>query len=95
MSWVMNPTRSKHGLDSFYEDFGIPKLKIDDWENLSFQDYVDRCTNDVMITDALWNNLLPRFLKLYGCKKMLDKFFRYLEFKMDCANEAEKQRLES
>jgi DNA polymerase I-like protein with 3'-5' exonuclease and polymerase domains len=91
MSWVMNPTRSKHGLDSFYQDFGIPKLKIDDWENLSFQDYVDRCTNDVMITDALWNNLLPRFLKVYGCKKMLDKFFRYLEFKMDCAKEAERQ----
>ena len=91
MSWVMNPNRSKHGLDSFYNDFGIPKLKIDDWENLSFQDYVDRCTNDVMITDALWNNLLPRFMKLYGCKKMLDKFFRYLEFKMDCAKEAESQ----
>ena len=39
----------------------------------------------------MWDNLLPRFMKLYGCKKMLDKFFRYLEFKMDCANEAEKQ----
>ena len=89
MSWVMNPTRSKHGLDSFYQDFGIPKLKIDDWENLSYQDYVDRCTNDVMITDALWHNLLGRFMKVYGCKKMLDKFFRYLEFKMDCAREAE------
>ena len=37
MSWVMNPTRSKHGLDSFYQDFGIPKLKIDDWENYPFK----------------------------------------------------------
>ena len=91
MSWVLNPTRPKHGLDSFFADFGIPKLKIDDWENLSLQEYVDRCTNDVMITDALWTNLLKRFLHLYKDRYELDKFFRYLEFKMDCAKEAEQQ----
>ena len=91
MSWVLNPTRPKHGLDSFYPDFGIPKLKIDDWENLSYEEYVDRCINDVMITDALWTNLLKRFMFLYKDKKELDKFFRYLEFKMQCAAEAEKQ----
>ena len=91
MSWVMNPTRSKHGLDSFFPDFGIEKVKIDDWTNLSLEEYKNRCVEDVKITKALWDNLLPRFLKLYDCKKMLDKFFRYLEFKMDCANEAEKQ----
>ena len=91
MSWVMNPNRSKHGLDSFFPDFGIEKVKIDDWTNLSLEEYKNRCVEDVKITKALWDNLLPRFLKLYGCKKMLDKFFRYLEFKMDCANEAEKQ----
>ena len=91
MSWVMNPTRSKHGLDSFFPDFGIEKVKIDDWENLSIEDYQNRCVEDVKITKALWNNLLPRFIKVYKCKKMLDKFFRYLEFKMDCAKEAERQ----
>ena len=91
MSWVMNPTRSKHGLDSFFLDFGIEKVKIDDWENLSLEDYQNRCVEDVRITKALWNNLLPRFIKVYKCKKMLDKFFRYLEFKMDCAKEAERQ----
>ena len=91
MSWVLNPTRPKHGLDSFYPDFGIPKLKIDDWENLSYGEYVNRCVNDVMITDALWTNLLKRFMHLYKNKVELDKFFRYLEFKMQCAAEAEKQ----
>jgi len=91
MSWVLNPTRPKHGLDSFYPDFGIPKLKIDDWENLSYEEYVDRCVNDVMITDALWTNLLKRFMHLYKNKVELDKFFRYLEFKMQCAAEAERQ----
>ena len=56
MSWVLNPTRSKHGLDSFFPDFGIEKPKIDDWENLSRDDYSHRCETDVQITYALWNN---------------------------------------
>ena len=65
MSWVMNPTRSKHGLDSFFPDFGIEKPKIDDWSNLSIEDYSHRCEEDVKITQALWNNLLQRFMVLY------------------------------
>ena len=89
MSWVMNPTRSKHGLDSFFPDFGIEKPKIDDWSNLSIEDYSHRCEEDVKITQALWNNLLQRFMVLYKDKKELDKFFKYLEFKMDCARQAE------
>ena len=89
MSWVMNPTRSKHGLDSFFPDFGIEKPKIDDWENMSIEDYTDRCVEDVKITEALWNNLLKRFMVLYKDKKELDKFFKYLQFKMDCARQAE------
>ena len=90
MSWVINPTRSKHGLDSFFPDFGIEKPKIDDWSNLSIEDYSHRCEEDVKITQALWNNLLKRFMVLYKDKKELDKFFKYLEFKMDCARQAEK-----
>ena len=91
MSWVINPTRGKHGLDSFFPDFGIKKPKIDDWENLSREDYAHRCETDVQITYALWNNLLKRFMVLYKDKSNLDKFFRYLQFKMDCAKEAEQQ----
>ena len=91
MSWVLNPTRPKHGLDSFFPDFGIEKPKIDDWKNLSLENYANRCEQDVRITKALWDNLLKRFLKVYTSKEELDKFFRYLEFKMDCANEAEQQ----
>jgi len=91
MSWVLNPCRSRHGLDSFFDDYGIEKPKIEDWNNLSLEEYSFRCQQDVMITEALWQDLLKRFLKIYDCKKMLDKFFRYLEFKMDCAKEAEQQ----
>ena len=91
MSWVINYNRSRHGLESFGEDFGIPKPKINDWENLSPEEYAHRCTEDVKINWKLWKNLLSRFMFIYKSKTELNRFFRYLEFKMDCAREAEMQ----
>ena len=90
MSWVLNYNRSKHGLESFGEDFGIPKPQINDWHNLTNEEYAHRCTEDVKINWYLWQDLLKRFMFLYKNKSELDKFFRYLEFKMDCAAVAEK-----
>ena len=90
MSWVLNYNRSKHGLESFGEDFGIPKPQIDDWNNLSKEDYAHRCTEDVKINSCLWQDLLKRFMFIYKDRVNLDKFFRYLEFKMNCAAAAEK-----
>ena len=90
MSWVLNLNRPKHGLESFGEDFGIPKPQIDDWHNLTNEEYAYRCTEDVKINWCLWQDLLKRFMFLYKNKSELDKFFRYLEFKMDCAATAEK-----
>ena len=41
LSWYLNISRKKHGLDSFFEDYGISKPKVDDheWEGLSEEDY--------------------------------------------------------
>ena len=89
MSWVLNYNRPKHGLESFGEDFGVPKPKIDDWQNLTREEYAHRCTEDVKINWLLWKDILKRFMFIYKDKKELDKFFRYLEFKMDCAATAE------
>lgn len=91
MSWVLNFSRSRHNLDSFGEDFGIPKPQIDDWVNLAPEVYAHRCVEDVKISWKLWKNLLTRFMFIYKDKGQLNKFFRYLEFKMDCAKEAELQ----
>ena len=90
MSWVLNYNRSKHGLESFGEDFGIPKPQIDDWQNLTQEEYAHRCTEDVKINWCLWQDVLKRFMFIYKDKSKLDKFFRYLEFKMDCASVAER-----
>ena len=92
MSWVLNYTRAgnKHNLDAFGEDFGIPKPKINDWVNLTQEEYAHRCTEDVKINWLLWQDLLKRFMIIYQKDKvLLDKFFRYLEFKMRCAATAE------
>lgn len=37
LSWYLNIGRAKHGLDSFFEDYGIAKPKIEghEWEGLS------------------------------------------------------------
>ena len=43
MSWVLNHNRSRHGLDTFGEDFGIPKPVITDWHNLTEEEYIHRC----------------------------------------------------
>tara|TARA_R110000744_G_scaffold11300_1_gene34398 strand:- start:1002 stop:2846 length:1845 start_codon:yes stop_codon:yes gene_type:complete len=90
MSWVLNYNRSKHGLETFGVDFDIPKPEIDDWKTLAPEAYAHRCVEDVKINWLLWTNLLKRFLYVYeNDKKLLDKFFKYLEFKMGCAAAAE------
>ena len=89
MSWVLNYNRPKHGLDSFGEDFDIPKPVVTDWSNQDIQVYIHRCEEDVKINWALWQNLLQRFKFIYQDDKLLDKFFRYLQFKMSCAASAE------
>jgi len=89
MSWVINTDRPKHGLESFGEDFGVPKPEITDWVNLSEEEYIHRCQEDVKITKRLWENLIQRFMMVYKDKSNLDRFLQYLTFKMKCAYAAE------
>jgi len=89
MSWVINTDRPKHSLESFGEDFGVPKPEITDWVNLSKEEYIHRCQEDVKITKRLWENLIQRFMMVYKDKSNLDRFLQYLTFKMKCAYAAE------
>jgi hypothetical protein len=65
LSWYLNIGRPKHGLDSFFEDYGIAKPKVDDWENLSYEEYENRCVEDVKINKALWEDLKQRLIDMY------------------------------
>lgn len=74
ISWYLNFDRERHGLDSFFEDYGIAKPKIDDWENLTYEEYLDRCTEDVKINTALWEDFKSRLISLYTqAKSAIDK----------------------
>ena len=90
MSWVINTERQLHGLESFGEDFGVPKPVITDWEGLTYEQYKHRCEEDVKINWLLWQNLIKRFKLVYGKdRETMDRFFQYLTFKMKCAAMAE------
>jgi hypothetical protein len=71
LSWYLNTDREVHGLDSFFEDYGIAKPKIDDWENLTFEEYQNRCREDVKINKALWEDLKTRLIDMYSKTKHL------------------------
>lgn len=70
ISWYLNIERQKHGLDSFFQDYGIAKPKVDDWENLSYEEYKHRCVEDVKINVALWEDFKDRLTNLYADVKL-------------------------
>jgi len=49
LAWYLYPERSRYGLEWFGEDYGIPKPKVEDWQNLPLEVYVNRCEQDVLI----------------------------------------------
>lgn len=71
-SWYLSPERRTHGLDSFFEDYGIAKPPIDSWEqgeNETLAEFLDRmqhrCQEDVKINTALWKDHMERLDDMY------------------------------
>ena len=98
LAWYLFPNRSregkKFGLESFGEDFGVPKPKVDDWENLSYEEYCHRVTEDVKINIQLWEALLQKGFAIY--QEEVYNFIRVinlLNFIMLCAHKQEVQGL--
>ncbi len=95
LSWYLFPDRQEHGLESWGEDFGVPKPDIQDWEGLSYDEYVHRCEEDVKITQKLLELCQNRLALLYECdpSESLDlPIVHYLMFKAECAAEQERSR---
>lgn len=92
ISWYLDPTRKRHGLEEYGEEYGIPKPKIDDWENLSTEEYVHRCEEDVKINTRLWKDQRKMLMRLYGSEEEMFRLIAYLTFKMQCAADQEKYR---
>lgn len=77
VSWYLNHDREIHGLDSFFADYGIAKPVVEDgeWKCESedeavlaahYQKMKHRCTEDVKINVALWDDLVERLEKMYA-----------------------------
>lgn len=90
--------REKHGLESWGEDFGVPKPEIVDWNKLSQAEYDNRVTEDVKINYELYLKQKKDFCEIYG--EMTDeeycnhKTVRYLALKMLQLKEQEKCKIE-
>lgn len=92
LSWYLHPEKERHGLEWWGVDFGIPKPKITDWQNLSTEEYVHRCTEDVKINQRLWNQFKKHLTLIYEDWEKAVPFIDYLSFKMDCAREQERSK---
>jgi hypothetical protein len=58
--------RGSYGLESFGEDYGIPKPKVTDWSEQPIEVYINRCEEDVKINMCLWLDLRRKLGELYG-----------------------------
>lgn len=92
LSWYLYPDMNKHGLESWGEYFGIPKPKIADWYNLTTEEYIHRCEEDVKINMMLWVKQYKYLLKLYDSKEEAYRFIDYLMFKAKCVTSQLKSR---
>jgi hypothetical protein len=73
LSWYLSPERNVHGLDSFFDDYGIAKPPIDSWEQgeeETLAEFLDRmqnrCQEDVKINTALWLDHMERLIDMYS-----------------------------
>ncbi len=89
LSWYLNHDRLKHGLEGYGEDYGVPKPKITDWDNLSPEEYAHRCNEDVKINARLYRDLMIKMKEIYGKEEDMWRMIDYLTFKMECAREQE------
>lgn len=66
MSRLLFPDRPKHGLEALGVEHGVKKPKVDDWENLSYEDYKHRCEEDVKINWLEFIKQKKRLDEIYG-----------------------------
>lgn len=86
LSWYLYPNRAEHGLESWGETVGVQKPIINDWSNLSVEDYVHRCRQDVIINTIIFGDFFSYIKEIYGNADSFSIMY-YLTWKMSCAQE--------
>ena len=90
LSWYLFPTINRHGLEQWGERLNIEKPVITDWENLTREEYIHRCKEDVKINTKLWGLQKSLLIKIYDGD--YQPLVRYLTFKMKMAMLQEKSK---
>lgn len=68
LSWYLYPSRNKHGLEDWGENFGYPKVKVEkeEWKEGNIDLMVKRCERDVKINWLLWEKQRKMLEELYS-----------------------------
>lgn len=96
LSWYIYNERDKHGLESWGEELGIKKPEIDNWHDLSLEEYVHRCEQDREITKLLWGKQVKYLKLLYPNPKDFWNFIQYIheKFRVVASQENSKWKLD-
>lgn len=78
ISWYLQPYRLKHGLESYGDEFGVPKPYIEDWEKQTQEEYNERVQEDCKIQSILWEQQYSQLLKIYRSPGEVKRFVEYL-----------------
>lgn len=89
ISWAMEHDIRKHGLEAWGERLGFLKPKVEDWENLPIEVYIERCESDVEINVRLFHYQMQYAMSLYGQRDQVLRYFGYISFKLDCIKQQE------
>lgn len=92
LAWYLEPRRVRYGLADYGEEFGVPKPKIDNWENLSQEEYNRRVMQDCRIQEKTWQKLWGMLLDLYGDAGEAWRLIGYLMVKAKHIREAARTR---
>lgn len=85
VSFYLYPNRNRHGLESWGDEFKVPKPYITDWQNQTVEQYIYRCEQDTLINLKLWEKMYLDLHRLYKSKKEIWRLLDYLGFKFECA----------
>ena len=78
ISWYLRPRQMIHGLDAYGTEAGVPKPKIEDWENQTQEEYNHRVHEDCRIQTWLWEHQYSELLKIYKTPAEVKRFVEYL-----------------
>jgi DNA polymerase III epsilon subunit-like protein len=91
LSWYMYCEEEKHGLEAWGEHFKVLKPQIDNWKNLTIEEYTHRCNTDVEINTKVFIHLYKAINEIYDNNST--RIIQYLNFKLKCLRDQEKAKI--